>query len=526
MPLELTHSCLAFSSQPEYLTDDSSSEDGEDESDETGRAQHVVVLLDCRGKMMEEFLPDPHHPERLMSPMDLAVKACDHLVRDGIRNLAKRDGFGLVLYNTRKRPRRDADEQSTTVHELISLGPPGKDAVRTIRSAHAKDASTGRRLLDLRQEYSHNADAVDAALSFELALAKAREMFGIAASFEKQGSNNEEDTTSLWIFTNDGDPAMGRPDIAAYLQTRITEVQDDGIDIMVWPLPTKVRVEFRFDKFYRDICNTRAPPSNADCLEVLLDDLRIHWKPTQRVFGAPLLMPGWKDHPERQSIMLDFYQLVQPCSRPATVMMGQESKKYLEPAASRAVSAASREYIEVGGERIPMSNQDKRDIIAANNTVGFRSLLLLGFKDKSAVPFTTTLGPSYVVYPNDAETQGGGSAFVHLHASMLRKDVIAIGELLTSPAGMARLVAISPLEADDKDDGGSTRPPRMMVVALPFQDDIRESAYDAAVEELESDGPAVAIVRAAMALVEKQDIRHFAIDQHFENASLTRSTLR
>ena len=107
-----------------------------------------------------------------------------------------------------------------------------------------------------------------------------------------------------------------------------------------------------------------------------------------------------------------------------------------------------RTYIELGGERIPMSKKDKMGINMAGNANNAKSLILLGFKDRNSVPFTHTLEATYFVYPNDKGVEGSSSAFAHLHAAMLRKHVVAIGELLTRKTSAARLVAMSPLEEE------------------------------------------------------------------------------
>jgi non-homologous end joining protein Ku len=192
-----------------------------------------------------------------------------------------------------------------------------------------------------------------------------------------------------------------------------------------------------------------------------------------------------------------------------------------------------RTYIELGGERIPMSKKDKMDInIAGNANNAFASLILLGFKDRNAVPFTHTLEETYFVYPDDKRVEGSSSAFAHLHAAMLRKNVVAIGELLKRKNGAAQLVAMSPLEeelCEDEINGQVVSrlksPPGMVVVALPFEDDVRAMGPDAAVRSLETGGTAIAtekVVNAAMDLVQKQTLSNVEIGENFENAILAK----
>jgi non-homologous end joining protein Ku len=192
-----------------------------------------------------------------------------------------------------------------------------------------------------------------------------------------------------------------------------------------------------------------------------------------------------------------------------------------------------RTYVELGGERIPMSGKDKMNInIAGNANNAFSSLILLGFKDRNAVPFTHTLEATYFVYPDDKRVEGSSSAFAHLHAAMLRKNVVAIGELLIRKNSAARLVAMSPLEeelCEDEINGQVVSrlksPPGMVVVVLPFEDDVRAMEPDAAVRSLETGGTAIAtekIVNAAMDLVQKQTLSNVEIGENFENGILAK----
>lgn len=191
-----------------------------------------------------------------------------------------------------------------------------------------------------------------------------------------------------------------------------------------------------------------------------------------------------------------------------------------------------RTYTELGGERIYMSRKDMAAIRMAGNANEVASLILLGFKDKKAVPFTHTLEGTYFVYPNDKKVEGSSSAFAHLHAAMLRKNVVAIGELLIRKNSTARLVAMSPLEeelCEDEINGHFVSrlksPPGMVVVILPFEDDVRAMEPDEAVRSLETGGTAIAtekIVNAAMDLVQKQTLSNVEIGENFENATLAK----
>lgn len=190
-------------------------------------------------------------------------------------------------------------------------------------------------------------------------------------------------------------------------------------------------------------------------------------------------------------------------------------------------------FADFAGERVPMTPEDRNKIKkAANANSEFASLILLGFKNKDAIPFFHSLELAYFIYPNDDVIQGSCAAFAHLHASMLRKGVLAIGEMLTRTTATSRLVAIFPLEEEVEEVEGDdeavalVRPPGMAVVSLPFEDEIRALEPDAAMRALETENgeknlSPEEVVSAFMELVKKQTISDVELGEDFTNASLT-----
>ena len=141
----------------------------------------------------------------------------------------------------------------------------------------------------------------------------------------------------------------------------------------------------------------------------------------------------------------------------------------------------------------------------ANANKEFGCLSLLGFQPRNSNNNSNTIPcwyhmteSAYLIYPsedlNHTTTNYGRNqeAFCHLHASMLRKGVLAMGEVLHRVQGTSRLVAIYPLEPSgggvlDENNEQKPRPdqpPGMAVVTLPFEDDMRALEPDAAMKEL------------------------------------------
>jgi len=184
--------------------------------------------------------------------------------------------------------------------------------------------------------------------------------------------------------------------------------------------------------------------------------------------------------------------------------------------------ARIRTYAEFGMKSITskekghvaMTPKDVQAIRSASNANSeFASMILLGFKPQDSVPFTHTIDRPYFVYPNDEVAQGSIVAFAHLHASMLRKRVLAIGELLTRKTATSRLVALWPLEAEE----GFRCAPGMLAVLLPFEDDMKVQTPEPPIDD---ELVTAELVEAAGNLVQHQTLVDAVIGQDFENAAL------
>jgi hypothetical protein len=178
--------------------------------------QHVVVLIDCRAEMFQEYLPDPNFPddpEAKICPVDYALGICDQLLRQKIKTVTihktgKRDGFGIVLYNTQysKTPKilaewrdriieanskkiptdideNDDDEhtnleekatpgnvddddddddmdtgyytRASSVHVLLPLYPPGRQSVQLVKDCRSSDPFSDP-IIDLKENFAKN----------------------------------------------------------------------------------------------------------------------------------------------------------------------------------------------------------------------------------------------------------------------------------------------------------------------------------------------------------------------------------
>lgn len=227
-----------------------------------------------------------------------------------------------------------------------------------------------------------------------------------------------------------------------------------------------------------------------------------------------------------------------------------------------------RRYVVFGGVHVPMTKSDMIHIRqSSNSNKEFASLIIIGFQPKGSIPFFHKLDHSYFVYPtidiekddqtkkksnasnnkksNDmtSNTIVGCEAFAHLHASMIRKNVVAIGELLTRVTATSRLVVLWPVgeatssiqhnisgnstnankDNDNNDDDEKRLPPGLGMSSIPFEDEVRTHEDDIAIETYVENGHDIAsneLVDAAIGLIEKQTISNIEIGESFINANM------
>ena len=182
-------------------------------------------------------------------------------------------------------------------------------------------------------------------------------------------------------------------------------------------------------------------------------------------------------------------------------------------------------FAEFGGVTVEKSKDEVASIKNdCNGNPECASLLLLGFKPLprtyeflSMVKF---VDKSIFVYPNDKVVKGSEKAFATLHKSMVKKQIMGIGELLLRVSSTSRLVAIIPQKEeyeqnDDEESYTQISPPGLLLVPLAFEDDMRvlldTHNFEASKE----------MVHAAMELIRHQNIEDsIEIGQSFENPGL------
>lgn len=655
-------------------------------------AQHVIALVDCHPDMFQKGkvagdVDDEGH--KRMTGIELSLKLVQTLLQQTIeqtviRKTGKRNGVGLLLYNTkttrdknRNKNGRKSDEDSdentddddddkmddeddddeemddestddeeekssappmeTTVHRLLDLKPPGIKHVQTLRKTLQKQKTD----IDLEADFCPSPDDPDPAIApLQTALEESTRMFLSAKCVRDLSKNakgkNEYDTKSIWIFTNQVNPYSDEQN--QLIQNIATEVKEQRIRIIVWPLANHSETSKTNHKdtndefvspFFRSIASEILLDQRLSSFLELLDGLEGIYRTLakkRRTYYGPMhiLRPGMSVGNTRSvedpAIMIDWYSVVQLSRKPLQVKIDIATKKYvpqlndsiqikvhwqnfltlpilpsnkftkretlnlrtvLEEDTGKEVAkfwdkptAEQREYqksqpgvqrfrqfFNFANELVPMTPKDMRKINEHANGGYAPGLTILGFKPRDSIPWYHCISKTYLIFPNDTDVKGSENAFMHLHAAMLRKNVLAVGEALHRESSQSRLVAMYPFEETDH------LPPGMYVKSLPFEDDMRQVAPDAASVELHlqrehpnahvgnSDGAlpdrhnssntginefcdddalffksddkttgniaSEELVGAAMNLMSRQSISSVEIGEDFENAALT-----
>ena len=182
-----------------------------------------------------------------------------------------------------------------------------------------------------------------------------------------------------------------------------------------------------------------------------------------------------------------------------------------------------RHYTDFGGETVHMSREEVSEIKKrSNGNPDLASLLLLGFKSLPTISDLTFIDKSMFAYPNNHFVKGSKTAFATLHASMVKKNVMGVGELLLRVTATSRLVAIIPQEeghVEYHNEGDQAfhqiSPPGFILIPLAFEEDVRSLPRE------HDFVPDKNMVDAAKELIRNIDIgQDIEIGESYENPAL------
>ena len=360
----------------------------------------MIALVDCHPDMFKNgmVLNDDgrHDDDKEVAPIDLSIKLVQTLLQQTIeqtviRKSGKRNGVGLLLYNTKSRRHDDGkkerensiqssdddtvydddkmdddddkmddddgeydteDESSkpqpeTTVHKLLDLEPPGVRHVQTLRTILVDERRQHQKSdRDLHADFCPSVDDPDPIIApLQTALEEATRMFLSAKCVRDPTKNakgkNEYDTKTIWIFTNQANPYSDEK--KKLIQNIANEAKEQKIGIIVWPLAVHSRTTERhrvmdevFDSpFFESIASETRFDQRLRSYNALHDELEELYRTMakkRRMHYGPMhiLRPGKIGNTRSAkdpAIMIDWYSVVQLSSRPGKICIDSSTKK-------------------------------------------------------------------------------------------------------------------------------------------------------------------------------------------------------
>jgi hypothetical protein len=257
-----------------------------------------------------------------------------------------------------------------------------REKPHTQRIADAQTDVRHQREHDLQKEYEdvgyESRITSDAAASLghatlcplRIALQRANKIYRDASCVKKATASSlsnkvPRDTKSIWIFTNDDDPAQGNKEEQERIKVAAKDANDNGLELCLWPLPiplppksassqeevaqstcntgegthtrTHNNIHFDKNKLYHSIISTqeddgedgKISDESSFTLESFLQRVNQQWKRHRRAFAVPFLLPSPEHTLDsvQQSIALDMYRFTQPQRKPPAFTVHQRTNQ-------------------------------------------------------------------------------------------------------------------------------------------------------------------------------------------------------
>jgi len=381
--------------------------------------------------------------------------------------------------------------------------------------------------------------------SLRSGLYEAMKSFLDAKSIKTKTTSQPPDSKTVWLFTNCLDPCHGNDEEMERVSVVAKDALDNGIKLQVWPLPfphvslSSTQAEY-FDQtilFNRILSNPniiRPRPKNSTCftnLQNVLEEVSIKWKKVQKTQQISLLLPdrGITEYPD---IKLDLYASLTERRKPNHTIIHQHTKRptnkitqLLSVESGELLPSHEREfndytlcnkdyspdfggriryYYEFCGHKLYITKSEIASIKKKSN--GYpnkQSLILFGFRKRNPSFIDNLwkhiLDTPHLAYPSSPDSsEGRRTAFEKnlkacsaLHASMNRKGVYGIGELLLRLNDCSRLVAIIPyykgndgmnveesLQSNQNNLSNENVTPVFLLVPIPYAGDVRSIGMD------------------------------------------------
>ena len=295
---------------------------------------------------------------------------------------------------------------------------------------------------------------------------------------KKKGSHKDRDFHRIWIFTNDDHPNAGNIDEQHKIFTIAKDAKDSGGEISLWHIGDTFHVE----KFYKRLLCL----DNEDDLLYRATDFELGRLNVSQMRKKQLVKRSLATMPftigDDLSITVQLFKTVEATRKPNPTYLYRVtnealrvSSRYIDYYGSRIEPLRIKTFVEVGGRRVYMSNEDVSRLKFRGGGGGpTGSLRLLHFVPADHLSHDMNVQSPYFIFPDDSTTKGSSHLFAALLRDVHAKGLIGVGELVRTRAAAARFVALLPQLERVDDNGFQTDCSGFNVVPLPFQGELRQ----------------------------------------------------
>ncbi|KAI1329588.1 hypothetical protein F5Y16DRAFT_409078 [Xylariaceae sp. FL0255] len=446
-------------------------DEGEDDEDELGERSYksqkdaLLFAIEVSESMLQ---PPPQSDDKKAdkdSPLHAALKCAYQLMQQRIISNPK-DMMGIVLFGTQKFSDRD---KYPHCYVLTEMGVPAAEDVKALRSLVEEGDDPDRILVPSNEKMDIS------------------QVFFLAKSIMQSSAPNF-DSRKIFIITNNDDPHQGDKKVKVSACSHAKDLYDLGVLVELFSI-IRGENEFDYSKFYDDILYrdraleeittgrgmTCRSGDGSTLLHSLISNISSKQTPKRAYFNLSFeIGPGF-------TISVKGYNLIQKQqpARSCYIWVDGEKLQIAHGETTRLADDSARtvENNEVkpgykfGGEYVCFQEDEQKEL----KQFGEPCIRMIGFKDRSLLPFWASIKKSIFIFPSEEGYVGSTRVFTALWQKLLKSKKMGIAWHIPRKNGSPQLVAIVPSKAtDDETSGTQYLPAGLWLYPIPYIDDVRE----------------------------------------------------
>lgn len=325
------------------------------------------------------------------------------------------------------------------------------------------------------------------------------------------------DSRRVWIFTNDADPCQHEPASKEKTLVRAKDMRRSGEEITVWVAENEDDRVFDFGKFWRKVTRpTSADASSSDhqsqsqsqsqslSLDLYDDedlDTACVFIPTEAEVIELVDNSKKKEFAKRTlaSIPLNLGHNVEIGVRAYAIVLEQKlpTAIKIEQSTGRPVTTKTKwicadtvGYLSQdqilytstygGVDRVLFTNEDKKRV----KRFAPAGIQLLGFKPLKELEVWMNMRAPYLIRPDEKAVKGSNRAFIALVGEMITQKVFGVARLIMNKSAAPKLCAlVAQEEVCERDSGEVITPMGLLVIQLPYANDVRTPSFPEPMEQ-------------------------------------------